>query len=201
MAFKDIVQSHPLSILVVTVIGTAGVAGGTVQWFAIQYAHLQQQTHEQTTRSTKTKLDRIIEDLKVRLLSIERRVGGKNLYLDVTKIPIPTLEVRTLSKDYVGFSEGRFYVSVPKFGSWNMKVMSQLDRAAQMFGNKQVLPEPTSDLRELWAEPNIVAWQPENALDVLVSGHMGEKRISLVPSVMVMPLSQEYISRVTLGVS
>ena len=200
MTFKDIVQSHPLSILILTVIGTAGVAGGTVQWFAIQNTHLKQQIHEKTIKSIKTKRDRTIEDLKIRLLSIERRVGGENLFLDVTKIPIPTFEVRTLSKDYVGYSEGRFYVSVPKFGSWNMKELSQLNLAAQMFGDQQVLPKPASDLSEVLGEKNIVVWQPENALSILASSPMGERRVSLVPSVMVMPISQEYISRVSRGV-
>ena len=188
MTIKDLVESHPVSVLAPIVIVIAGAAAGTVQYFATQTASLQEQRHQ-----------RRVADLESRLVSLRIEVGDQeDLLLDITTMQITNSDVPSLpesysSVDYVG-ADGNFFVSMPEVGEWRRQSMSELDLVRQRIPDVPVLAFPGDDPR---VEENLVVWQPNtDRLDVALRTRTGESvGMSFMPFVAVSKVSHEFLMR------
>lgn len=203
---KDTLENHPISVFTVFAIAVVSITAGTVGWFWYQSLAIEKNISKQQITSIRNDLNGQIEDLKRRLISIERRVGGSSLYLDVSKLSIASTEIPSLEKEYKSFQDGKFFVLPPSFDEWSQAPASQLDLAAILFGDdlKQEF-KGSSDMMEMLSKKSGVIWQGKQGAEIALQAQtpfykMGTHQLNIRPFVFAFPLDESLIQRTTQGV-
>lgn len=198
--WKNIIENHPIPVLMAVCISVAGVASGVTGWFWYQSDTLKNLKFENQVTRMKTERDFTIVDLKRRLISIERRVGGKKLYIDVAKIPVLTTALPALHKTHKPFSSGKYYVAPPTFTKWTRTAASQLDFASVLTGT-EIPVQTLGSLGPVLSEKIGTLWKGDKSIVVnlpstsLLRTAQGIKELKLTPFVFAMPVDQSLIQR------
>lgn len=200
VSLKKYIESHPAAALSTVIFATAGVVGGSSAWFYQQQSSLVEERHKTEIDHVESELSDQINDLKTRLVSIGRRVGGEDLYLDVASIPIDNSSLRTLPSEFKSYQNGYYYVSVPTFEIWeHLEKQSQLDYFEMVFGEEftQMLAQ-YERLGNVLSERNMVMWRSPNSIDVeLSSNPIGVEQLKFWPIIQVMTIDSGYIDRMS----
>ena len=88
-----------MKYIISIVIASITISSGTVAWFWKENTKLLNKKCENEITSVKYELTKKIDDLTGLILSIERRSGGKKLYINVADIPISKERITTLHEN------------------------------------------------------------------------------------------------------
>lgn len=201
---KEIVENHPFSVLLATCITVAGISASVTGWFWRQSSSLNQLEFDNRITQITQDLSVENEDLKRRLISIERRVSGDKLYIDVTKIAISSVSLPTLHRTHKPFSSGKYYVAPPTFDRWESKAASQLDLVSVIFGedNSAIEQGLRSSLGEVVSEKSGTLWKGSESIEVqlpstsLMYKMLDGKELKISPFLFAMPVDSSLINRI-----
>ena len=200
-SFKNLVNSHPIFVLLTFLVSTAGITAGVVQWFATKSAKLLQQTYEINIKGYEINIrdyeinikdyENNIKDLESRLASIRIGAGTDKLLLNVKDIQIARTNIRSLSPKYRGFeyngAPGQFYVSVPELRGWSRRSMTSMERTQEQFPDISI---PSGVVENILTRDKWVVWQSPQQIEVSVQDRGGANvRMILAPSVAISKMS------------
>ena len=110
MNLRNVIDTHPVFVLVSVGVAAATFGGGSVQYYASQALELE----KARCQLEKARFQNEISERDRELRSIERGLDTENRLLDVRSLIITRDEVDTLEREFLPFSDGRFYVAVPE---------------------------------------------------------------------------------------
>jgi hypothetical protein len=199
-SLKTVIEENPFRAVAAAAAAMTTVAISCLTWFYMQSASLKDKVHESAMSTVRSELNEQVSDLKRRLLSIERRVQGERLYIDISKIPISATEMPLLSADYKSFGSATFFVSPPAFAAWAPKPQaSQLDLIKLILGERVGEAVGSSALGALVSERSGTLWTGTEVVEVPVpdssslKGMVSTLRIS--PFIFAMYVDDAYIRR------
>jgi hypothetical protein len=202
---KEVIENHPFRVFVAASITAGTISAGIVAWFWNQSVSLKELAFQNQISGLKSEFGEQISDLKQRLISIERRVQGEKLYLDVSKIPIRSVDVPTLTASYKSFSQGKFFASPPTISPWTQTPASQLDLATDIFGErfgKMIGNMP--GVGAVLSEKTGIMWRGGDVRKIILQSNtplaqMDVREVRLRPFVFAMPVDSSLISRMAQG--
>ncbi len=150
MGFKNLVENHPIVVLA----GVA-VAAGSIVAEAVSY--LSGAKYEIERRTVAFHNQRRIDDLEMRLVSVERKVGGTETFFDITKILRPAAAIRALPEKYLSFADEKFFVAVPITEPWKYSEATELALLMETIGGSQEALAPL--VAALEASPVVHLWR------------------------------------------
>ncbi|WP_137177608.1 hypothetical protein [Roseomonas sp. AR75] len=230
---KVVLDRSPAAVLGTALISVAGASGGAATWWFGQKldvvnirAETERRQHESNIeqlqrkaqldviaaseqlrmehRSREANLNQLIQDLQLRLASIERRIGDDRSFFDIRSIFLRKSELSSLPRErYTGFLNGIFFVSPPASDpQWRSTRASEAQLGSRSLGPwfDRLLEEMPDNLRSnmqqehgiLWSGPDAEVVEldmPSNAMRMMI----GLNRLVLRPVVYVMPISESIL--------
>jgi hypothetical protein len=123
MGFKSRIERHPLTVMTGAIITTASVTAGVVMYQAkVNYdsdAKILEATYKQQVEALQTKLG-----------SIERRIGEKETYFDISKLMVHQDKVPTVGSNFRTIGGDKFFIAEPDLADWTYSTTSWSDTLA-----------------------------------------------------------------------
>ena len=165
-SFKEIVERHPITSLVLAASAAVVSTFGVVTYFHQEQTKLQEleSAHRLATQTQEN--EKKISYLEGRLASIERKVGtNKASFLDITALLITPEAVRGLDKSFSYFTDINCYIAIPTTEPWAHQVTTELAVMSMMLGVDETTlsSEPTLAAIKLFT---VHLWKGPGGFDV-----------------------------------
>lgn len=119
MDIKNLIETHPLPILLGVIITAVSTTTGVVSYFDTAKFDIAKKELEIAYKSD-------VSALKSRLVSIERKLGNdEKTYFDISQLIITPNKVKELDNTYKSLKNGDFFYSQPVGKAWNYEFMSE----------------------------------------------------------------------------
>lgn len=183
MKFKDLVDSHPLPILVGVAFTVASTTAGVVTF-------VESSKYEGEKIKIENEYRGDISNLKTKLASIERKIGAdEKTYFDVSQLIITPDRVKALDGAYKSANDGEFFYALPVGERWIYDVVSELEFAALKLDHHDLYPGMKKFQTEL-GEKNVHIWRNKQNFTIIPRAKKGmenaaPKSVRFFPSVAV----------------
>jgi hypothetical protein len=131
--FLNTIQSHPIAVIVTTVVASGMVVFGVVSFLCTAERTRILQFHEQEFNKAKNQFEKELTELNSRISSIERRLGGETL--DIAKLVSPHSpeKIDQSIKGLDHFREMNFF-ALRDEAKWDTKYISEAEHVQQTLG-------------------------------------------------------------------
>lgn len=169
MNLKEWLDAHPLKTIAITATATGTLVAGIVIWIMFQKIDIKSDLCEKDKQALSTDHKKEIDEINWKLSALERQVGGIKKYLEVTKLLIEEENILKMKGKFQSFSNGSFYVAVPRGALWNYKLSNKLEHLSSIYGEKSVTSSATPNTINLLREQSMHVWRGHENIKIKLS--------------------------------